>query len=160
MRKILSAITTVLLTAMPGVYALAQDSAVPASVKRVPPDRLGHYWLLDPDSAIANVPNSGYGLDAPTCVAVSYLIDNNGKTGRIKLERAVPPGPLAKVAFNVVTGMRFAATKENAGREPVYTYVVMPFNLPPAGSANPADKALRARTLDPCNLADFVPPAK
>src|SRR5215467_1891857 len=106
MRTILSAVTIAFLAGLCGVDAVAQDSAVPASVKRVPPDRLGHYWLLDPDSAVANVPNSGYGLDAPTCVAVSYLIDNNGKTGRIKLERAVPPGPLAKVAFNVVTDMR------------------------------------------------------
>jgi hypothetical protein len=129
---------------------------IPSAVKRVAPDRLANYWLLDPASAEASVPNSGYGLDAPTCAAVSYLIDNNGRTSRVKLERAVPPGALGKVAVNVVAGMRFVATKENAAREPVYTYVVIPFNLPQASSTKPADKALRARVLDPCNLPDFL----
>jgi hypothetical protein len=134
--------------------------ALPAGVQKIAPDRLAHYWLLVPESAQANAPNSGYGLDAPTCVAVSYLIEKSGATSHVKLERVVPPGPLGKVAMNVVSGMRFAPTADNAGKEPVYTYVVMPFNLPDPNSTKPADRAERKRVLDPCNLTDFLPPAK
>jgi hypothetical protein len=133
---------------------------LPPGVQKIPPDRLAHYWLLDSDSAQANVPNSGYGLDAPTCVAVSYLIEKNGMTSHVKLERVVPPGPLGKVAANVVRSMRFAPTKDNAGKDPVLTYVVMPFNAPGAESTAPADRAERKRVLDPCNLPDFLPAAK
>lgn len=134
--------------------------ALPAGVQKVAPDRLAHYWLLDSDSAQANVPNSGAGLNDPTCVAVSYLIEKNGTTSHVKLEKVIPPGPLAKVAANVVKGMRFAPTKDNAGKTPVLTYVVMPFNAPGAESAAPADRAERKRVIDPCNLADFQPTGK
>src|SRR5512142_3391039 len=71
-----------------------QTDRIPAGVKRVEPDRLAHYWLLDPNSAqAANVPNSGYGLDTPTCAAVSYVVEKNGATSHVKLERVVPDGP-------------------------------------------------------------------
>jgi len=134
--------------------------ALPPSVQKIPPDRLAHYWLLVPESAQANVPNSGAGLNDPTCVAVSYVIEKNGTTSHAKLERVIPPGPLGKVAINVVTGMRFAATKDNAGKEAVLTYVVMPFNAPGAESTAPADLAARKRVLEPCNLTDFPAPGK
>ena len=140
--------------------AFAQPAALPAGVRRVPPERLGNYWLLIPESAQANVPNSGYGLDAPTCVAVSYVVEKNGTTSHVKLERAVPQGPLAKVALNVVKGMRFAPTAQNAGKDSVATWVVMPFNVPDAASTKPADKALRERVLAPCQPADSAAAAK
>ena len=105
--------------------ACAAGAAVPAMARKVPPDRLANYWLLIPETAQANVPNSGYGLDAPTCVAVSYVVEKSGATSHVKLERVVPPGPLGKVAFNVVKGMRFAAAAQNAGKDPVQTYVVL-----------------------------------
>ena len=137
--------------------ALAQTTASPSGVRRIPPERLGNYWLLIPESAQASVPNSGYGLDAPTCVAVSYVVEKNGTTSHVKLEKVVPTGPLGKVAFNVVSGMRFATAPQNAGKDPVATYVVMPFNVPDAASTKPADKATRERVLAPCQLDDFVP---
>jgi hypothetical protein len=140
--------------------APAPAEGLPAGVQKIPPDRLAHYWLLDSNSAQANVPNSGYGLDAPTCVAVSYMIEKNGTTSHVKLERVVPPGPLGKVAANVAKGMRFAPTTDNAGRTPVFTYVVMPFNAPGAESTAPADRAERNRVLDPCSLPDFMAGAK
>jgi hypothetical protein len=146
-----------ILSSAPLNAAEANAQALPPGARKLPPERLVNYWLLDPDSAQANVPNSGAGLDAPTCVAVSYMIEKNGTTSRVKLERAVPQGPLAKVAVNVVKGMRFAPTAQNAGKEPVYTYVVIPFNLPVAGSRNPADLAQRKQVLDACNLPDFAP---
>lgn len=147
------------------VVAAAADAPeterIPAGVKRVEPERLAHYWLLDPASAQqANVPNSGYGLDAPTCAAVSYVVEKNGATSHVKLERVVPDGPLGKVAVGVVKVLRYAAAAGNAGKDPVATYVVMPFNLPDAASTNPADRATRTRVLDACKLASFAPVAK
>jgi hypothetical protein len=131
---------------------------IPAGVKRVEPDRLAHYWLLDPASAQnANVPNSGYGLDAPTCAAVSYVVEKNGATSHVNLERVVPDGPLGKVAVGIVKVLRYGAAAENPGKDPVATYVVMPFNLPAAASATPADRATRTRVLDACKLANFSP---
>lgn len=135
----------------------AQTSALPSGVRRIPPERLGNYWLLVPESAQANVPNSGAGLDAPSCVAVSYTVEKSGATSHVKLEKVVPPGPLGKVAFNVVSGMRFANAPNNPGKDAVATYVVMPFNVPDAASTKPADKAQRERVLAPCRLDDFVP---
>jgi hypothetical protein len=135
----------------------AAETPLPAGVHTLAPERLAHYWLLIPESAQANAPNSGRGLDTPTCVAVSYVVEKNGSTSHVKLERAVPPGPLAKVAADVVKGMRFAPTAQNAGKDPVRTYVVMPFNLPGPESTSSADRAERARVLDACKLPDFVP---
>jgi hypothetical protein len=138
-----------------------QTDRIPAGVKRVEPDRLAHYWLLDAASAQqANVPNSGAGLDTPTCAAVSYVVEKNGATSHVNLEKVVPDGPLGKVAVGVVKVLRYAAAAENAGKDPVATYVVMPFNLPDAASTNPADRATRKRVLDACKLANFVPAAK
>jgi hypothetical protein len=133
----------------------APASEIPAGVHRIPPDRLAHYWLLDPDSAQGRAPNAGFGLDAATCVAVSYMVEKSGTTSHVKLERAVPPGPLAKVAFNVVAGMRFAAAAQNPGKDAVYTYVVIPFNLPDPASASPAERTRRAAVLAPCDLPEF-----
>ena len=139
----------------------APADRIPAGVKRIEPDRLAHYWLLDPNSAQnANVPNSGYGLDAPTCAAVSYVVEKNGATSHVKLERVVPDGRLGKVAVDVVKVLRYAAAAENPGKDAVATYVVMPFNLPGAASTNPADRATRTRVLDACKLENFAPAPK
>jgi hypothetical protein len=156
------AVTIALLAPVIVVAADAPEpDRIPAGVKRVEPDRLAHYWLLDPASAQqANVPNSGYGLDMPTCAAVSYVVEKNGATSHVKLERAVPDGPLGKVAVGVVKVLRYAAAAENVGKDPVATYVVMPFNLPDAASTNPADRTKRARALDACKLENFAPASK
>jgi hypothetical protein len=55
----------------------------------------------------------------------------------------------------VVSELRFAATPQNAGRLPVRTYVVMPFNLPAAESPNAADRAKRAKALAACKLDGY-----
>jgi len=153
-----------MLTLLSGAaLAMAAEPAdrIPAGVKRIEPERLAHYWLLDPNSAqAANVPNSGAGLDKPTCAAVSYVVESSGATSHVKLERVVPEGPLGKVAVNVVSALRYVAAAQNIGKDSVATYVVMPFNVPGAESSNPADRALRARVLDACKLENFNPPGK
>jgi hypothetical protein len=72
----------------------------------------------------------------------------------------VPDGPLGKVAVGIVKVLRYGAAAENPGKDPVATYVVMPFNLPGAASTNPADRTTRARVLDACKLENFVPVPK
>ena len=156
-----SAVAMALLLPVAALCADAPADRIPAGVKRVEPDRLAHYWLLDPASAQnANVPNSGYGLDAPTCAAVSYVVERNGATSHVKLERVVPDGRLGKVAVDIVKVLRYGAAAENPGKDPVATYVVMPFNLPGAASTNPADQAARTRVLGACKLENFSPAPK
>lgn len=120
----------------------------------IPPERLANYWLLA-QPGDANAPNSGRNLNAPSCAAVSYIVEKDGSTSQAKLERLLPEGDLGKVAVGVVAGMRFAAAKQNLGKERVFTYVVIPFNLPDANSPNAADRAKRAQALAACKLDNF-----
>ena len=126
-------------------------------IQTIPPERLANYWLLQANSAAqANAPNAGVNLDAPTCAAVSYVVEKDGSTSHVKLERIVPQGDLSKVALSAVSGMHFAPAPANAGKDAVYTYVVMSFNVPGAQSTNVDDKALRARVSGACKLDDFL----
>jgi hypothetical protein len=139
-------------------FALALTTAVFAAEKpqTIPPERLQNYWLLLSGTAKqANVPNTGRNLDAPTCAAVSYIVERDGSTSNIELKKLVPDGDLGKVAVSVVRDMQFAAAPDNAGKTPVYTYVVIPFNLPSASSPNPAEVAQRKHALDACKLDGF-----
>jgi hypothetical protein len=117
----------------------------------IPPERLANYWLLLSGTAKqANAPNTGRNLDAPSCAMVAYTVEKDGSTSNVELRRIVPEGDLGKVAVSVVKDMHFAPAPQNIGKTPVSTYVVMPFNLPNSASTNPADIALRQRTLDAC----------
>jgi len=122
----------------------------------IPPEHLANYWLLVSGTAKqANVPNAGRNLDAPTCAAVSYIVEKDGSTSNVELKKLVPEGDLGKVALGIVRDMQFAAAAQNAGKTPVFTYVVMPFNLPSATSTNPAEQTLRKHVLDACKLEGF-----
>jgi hypothetical protein len=142
---------------MVAMVVLSASASAAERYQVIPPERLANYWLLQSGSAAAaNVPNSGANLDKPTCAAVSYVVEKDGSTTRVKLERVVPQGDLGKVAVSIISAMHFAAAPSNMGKDPVYTYVVMPFNLPGAQSTNVDDKAIRARILDACKLEDFT----
>jgi hypothetical protein len=126
-------------------------------IQTIPPERLSNYWLLQSGSAAQTaVPNSGKNLDAPTCAAVSYVVEKDGSTSHVKVERVVPQGDLSKVALGTVSGMHFAPAAANMGKDAVYTYVVMSFNVPGAQSTNVDDKAVRARVSNACKLDDFT----
>jgi hypothetical protein len=134
---------------------LATAAALAAEKPQViPPERLGNYWLLA-QSPEANAPNSGRNLDAPSCAAVSYIVEKDGSTSHAKLEKLVPDGDLGKFAVSIVAGMQFAAAKQNLGKDRVFTYVVIPFNLPDAASPNADDRAKRASVLAACRLDTF-----
>lgn len=140
------------------VLALAASTGFAAEkIQTIPPERLANYWLLQSSSAAqTSVPNSGVNLDAPTCAAVSYVVEKDGSTSHVRVERVVPQGDLSKVAFGAVSGMHFAPAAANMGKDAVYTYVVMSFNVPGAQSTNAEDKALRARVSNACKLDDFT----
>ncbi|HZP66546.1 MAG TPA: energy transducer TonB [Rudaea sp.] len=146
---------------MPRWIFLASAAVVAAAVQAadkvqtIPPERVANYWLLDPDSAEANVPNSGYNIHDSGCAAVAYVIEKDGSTSHVKLMRLVPQSELGKTAVGIVAGMRFVPAKQNLGKDSIYTYVVIPFNLPDAASKDPADRATRERVLASCKLEGF-----
>lgn len=146
-----------LLSSLP--LLLAAGAALAAEKPQtIPPERLQAYWLLA-DTGNPSVPNSGRNLNAPSCAAVSYVVEKDGSTSHVKLEKIEPDGDLAKIAVNVVGAMRFAPAPQNLGKTPVLTYVVLPFNLPDATAPNATDRELRASTLAKCRLDNFAPNA-
>jgi hypothetical protein len=123
-------------------------AAVGPNVRVVLPQHLTDYWIMTNSSLDVDVPNSGVNLDKPTCSAVTYMIGSDGRTRDITVRKTVPAGDLATVAASAVKDMVYEPGQDNAGREPVYTYLVVPFNLP-------ADKATRNKITDACVLKGF-----
>lgn len=123
-------------------------AAISPDLRAVPPDQLDHYWLRTNTELDVDVPNFGKNLDKPTCSAVTYVIGSDGVTRDITVRRTVPAGDLALVAKSAVADLHYEAASGNDGNEPVFTYIVMPFNLPP-------DPAERKRITAACRLPAF-----
>ena len=123
----------------------------------VQPADLSNWWLVS-STGDPKTPSYGKGLTAPTCAAVSYRIERGGTTSQVKLEKVVPEGDLGTVAVEIIKGVQYTAAQKNIGKDPVYTYVVMPFNAPDVNKG-PAAVAERQRILDACKLEDFKLPA-
>jgi hypothetical protein len=119
-----------------------------SNIRAVAPEQLDHYWLMTNTTLEADVPNFGKNMDKPTCSAVTYVIGSDGVTRDIVVRRTVPAGDLSLVAKSAVADLHYAPAADNDGREPVFTYIVMPFNLP-------ADPAARAKITGACQLRDF-----
>lgn len=130
------------------VLASASAASAASNLRAVPPEQLDHYWLMTNTEIDADVPNFGRNLDKPTCAAVTYEIGADGVTRNITVRRVVPAGDLALVAKSAVADLHYAPASGNSAREPVFTYIIMPFNLPP-------DPATRAKITAACKLADF-----
>ncbi|HEX5488076.1 MAG TPA: energy transducer TonB [Rhodanobacteraceae bacterium] len=123
-------------------------AAVNPNIRVVQPAQIGDYWIRTNTSLTVDVPNSGVNMDKPTCSAVTYVIGSDGKARDIVVRRTVPAGDLATVAASAVKDMDFAPGAKNAERQPVFTYTVIPFNLP-------VDPAGRKAITDACVLKDF-----
>ena len=124
-------------------------AAVDPNIRAVQPARLPDYWALANYATLtADVMNSGLNLEAPTCSAVSYTIGSDGVTRNVVVRKTVPAGDLRLTAASLVQNMRYTAGPDNAARSPVFTYIIVPFNLP-------ADPAARKRITDACVLKDF-----
>ncbi len=133
--------------ALAGLLATA-TAAVSPNIRAVLPDRLTAYWVMTNTSLNVDVPNSGLNLDKPTCSAVTYMIGSDGVTRDIVVRRTVPAGDLATVAKSAVKDMHYAPGAQNAERQPVFTYLIVPFNLPAAPAA-------RQRITAACKLEGF-----
>lgn len=127
----------------------------------VMPENLSKHWVLSDRSITADVPNTGHGLNDPTCAAVSYVIEKNGTTSQVKLQRIVPEGDLGKVAMSVATHLHYKPSDQNVERNPVFTYLIVPFNLPEATALIAGDKARvdteREQIVAACRLDELKP---
>ena len=123
-------------------------AAISANIRVVQPADLSNYWVMTNTSLDVDVPNSGVNLSKPTCAAVTYLIGSDGVTRDVVVRKTIPAGDLKSVAASAVKDMHYVPGASNVGREPVFTYIIIPFNLP-------ADPAARKRITDACTLADF-----
>lgn len=128
--------------------ALPAPAQVSTSILAVPPDRLSGYWLMTNTALDVDIPRRGKNLYVPACAAVTYMIGSDGKTRDVKVRRVVPEGDLDMVAASAVKDMHYVAGPENKAMTPVFTYIIIPFNLP-------EDPATRKKVTDACILADF-----
>lgn len=127
---------------------ISAQGAVGSNVQVVQPDHLDDYWVMTNTSLDVDVPNSGVNLDKATCSAVTYMIGSDGVTRDIVVRKTIPAGDLKTVAASAVKDMHYTPGANNAARSPVFTYIVIPFNLP-------ADPATRKKITDACVLKDF-----
>ncbi|HJP97601.1 MAG TPA: energy transducer TonB [Rhodanobacteraceae bacterium] len=136
-------------TALAGaMIACTAFAAISPNIITVQPDHLTDYWVMTNTSLDVDVPNSGVNLDKPTCSAVTYMIGSDGVPRDIVVVKTIPAGDLAVVAKSAVKDMQYAPGANNAERQPVFTYIIIPFNLPP-------DPAARKRITDACTLKEF-----
>ncbi|HEX5123021.1 MAG TPA: hypothetical protein VFV97_07225 [Rhodanobacteraceae bacterium] len=123
--------------------ASAQMDQTPPKV--IPSEQLDKYWVMTATSVNADVPNVGRNMNQPACATVSFVIEKNGTTSTIKVQRVVPDGDLGKVAKSVAAGLKFEATALNAGKDRVFSWLIFPFNLP-------ADAAGRTAVMKQCQI--------
>ena len=127
-----------------GVSALAVAQSVDAP-KVVAPDKLAGYWVLLKDSVEADVPIIAKNISAPGCAAVSFVVEKNGSTSHVKVQRVVPEGDLARVAESMGKHLRFEPTVANSDRGRVFSWLIFPYN-------SPSDPAARSAMMQPCSI--------
>jgi hypothetical protein len=123
------------------LVAFATASAAQAPPREVSTKELAKYWLVASASPTADAPHNGQGLDRPTCAALHYIIQADGTTTDIVLEKLVPESALGTVAVSFVRSLRYAPGPSNKSQNPVSTRLVLPLNLPPLKG----DEAQRAQ---------------
>jgi hypothetical protein len=128
--------------------SVAASAAVGPNIRAVQPGQRDAYWVMTNTSLTVDVPNSGIGMERPTCSAVTYMIGSDGVPRHIVVRKTIPKGDLASVAASAVKNMHFAPGADNATRQPIFTYIIIPFNLP-------ADPATRQKVTEACVLKDF-----
>jgi hypothetical protein len=139
----MSRIALMALCVLASSLASAQIDKTPPKV--IPSEELDKYWVMMATSVNADVPNYGRNMNQPGCATVSFVVEKNGTTSTIKVQRVVPEGDLGKVAKSVAAGLRFEATALNAGKGRVFSWLIFPFNLP-------ADPAARTAVMKQCQI--------
>jgi hypothetical protein len=131
-------------------FVFASSFAAAQSMDHTPPrvipsEQLDKYWAMTNMSVNADVPNVGRNMNEPGCATVSFVVEKDGTTSTIKVQRVVPEGDLGKVAKSVAAGLHFEATAFNAGKDRVFSWLIFPFNLP-------ADPAARTAVMKQCQI--------
>lgn len=105
--------------------ATAQTTPHPVAAKD-----LAKYWLVASEAMEAMVPNTGVNLYVPSCAVVRYVINSDGTTSDVRVEKLVPMGDLGIVATSAIRSLRYVPAASNQGLVPVITSVTLPLNLP------------------------------
>ncbi|MFC5490127.1 hypothetical protein [Dokdonella soli] len=113
--------------------------------RTVVPEKLASYWVMIKSSVEANAPNYGKNIQQPGCATVSFVVEKDGSTSAIKVQRVAPEGDLGKVAASAAATMKFVPSVVNAGRDRVFSWLIFPFNLP-------ADPAERTAVMQKCQI--------
>lgn len=143
-------------TVLIGGPALAQTTPRPVAAKD-----LAKYWLVASEAMQAMKPNTGVNLYAPSCAVVRYVINSDGSTSDVVLEKLVPPGDLGIVATTAIQSLRYAAAPSNQALVPVLTRVTLPMNLPPLRGTPEEQAKLQAQrdeVLARCDTAAVTDP--
>ena len=120
--------------------ASAQQTPPPKSVR---PENLARHWVLINSSVEAAVPLRGKNMNVPGCAAVTFVVERNGRTSNVRVQKVDPPGDLAQVAASAAASLEFEPTMSNAGRDRVFSSLIFPFNLP-------ADPDARTAVMERC----------
>ena len=123
--------------------ALAQK--IEDGPKAVKPERLAYYWTLDNSSVEADVPNMARGIAQATCAAVSFIVESDGSTSHVKVQKVEPESQLRGIAQSMGQHIRFNPTVDNMGRDRIFSWLIFPFNMP-------SDPARRTAIMQPCSL--------
>lgn len=142
-------------------------AALPAAAQSPPrtvaAKDLARYWLVASNAMEALVPRTGVNLHTPSCAVVRYVINGDGSTSDVVLEKLVPMGDLGSVATSAVKSLRYAPAPGNQALTPVLTRVTLPLNLPPP-RGTPEERARiqaqRAQVLAQCDTPAAAAPAK
>ncbi|MCK9537666.1 hypothetical protein [Dokdonella sp.] len=114
----------------------------------VPSEKLADWWVMVNDSLQAEVPNFGRNIQTPGCATVSFVIEPDGRTSTIKLQKVAPEGDLGRIAMSVAANLRFAPTAFNAAHQRVFSWLIFPFNLP-------VEKAAATAVMQQCYVKDL-----
>ncbi|MEP7044421.1 MAG: energy transducer TonB [Dokdonella sp.] len=126
--------------------AFAQSTVPPRVVAA---EKLPDYWVLNGASIQADAPNYGKNIEQPGCATVSFVVEKDGSTSTIKVQKVAPEGDLGKVAASAAASMKFEPSVSNAGRDRVFSWLIFPFNLP-------ADAAARTAVMQGCAVAKLA----
>jgi hypothetical protein len=143
--------------------AIVASAAAQTTPRPVAAKDLEKYWLVASDAMEAMKPNTGVNLYAPSCAVVRYVINSDGTTSDVVLEKLVPPGDLGVVATSAIDSLVYAAARSNQALTPVVTRVTLPLNLPPV-AGTPEERARieaqRAQVLSACEPLPAPPPVE
>jgi hypothetical protein len=130
MYRLHSRVSRFRLVALGVAIAVAMPVVAQTTPRPVAAKDLAKYWLVASEAMEAMVPNTGVNLYVPSCAVVRYVINSDGTTSDVRVEKLVPMGDLGVVATSAIRSLRYAPASSNQGLVPVITSVTLPLNLP------------------------------